>query len=190
MSRPVVGPGQTPHGFTGSWANVPEDSTLGRLNPADRSDSLGEFEGAHLVTRKNIDPVQLQEDLIRRLGQDVTVTLRMPSDTEPGYLRVQDVRNGVDLDVDPAVVDEVLEQNAPPETNGQRFLREFDDAEGVEGQLRAMRDYIARKESEREHHDSSQRRLHARLSRGFAVSVATQKTLNPVTGQPITVQSL
>lgn len=190
MSRPVLGPGSTPHGFTGSWHNVPEESLLARLNPARRSDSLGDYEGAHLVTRKNVDPTQLQEDLVRRLGQDVTVTMRMPSDTEPGYLRVQDVRSGVDLDVDPAVLDEVLEQNTPPESSGQQFLREFDAAPTQAGKLLALRDYIARDVAEQEHRNGDQQRMHVRIARAFEARVATERMLNPITGQPIRVQAL
>jgi hypothetical protein len=194
MSRsyggPEVGPRQTPRGFTGSWVNVPEGGILAALNPAKRADSLGEFEGAYLVTRKEIDPVQLQEDLVRRLGEDVTVTLRMPSDTEPGYLRVQDVRNGVDLDIDPAVLDEVVERNSPPESSGQRFLREFDTAATQAAQLLALRDYIARDVAEQEHRNGDQRRMHVRIARAFEARVATERMLNPVTGQPIRVQAL
>lgn len=182
MSRPFgteIGIGQPPAGFTGSFPVAPA-----------RVDDLGEFEGAHLVTRKQIDPVQLQEDLIRRLGHDVTITLRMPSDTEPGYLQVLDVRNGLALDVDPALLDAVIEQNAPPETNAQRFLREFDGAEGVEGQLLAMRDYIARDVAEQEHHDAGARRLHAQVTRLHQVRLADAQRFNPITGEPIAVRAL
>jgi len=187
---PVLGPGQTPHGFTGSWVNVPKDSTLAQLDPAKRDGGLGEFEGAYQVERTDIDPVQLQEDFVRTLGQDVTVTMRMPTDTAPGYLRVQDVTNGLDLDLDPAVVRDVLAENAPPETNGQRFLREFDAAAELDGKLTAVRDYIARDVAEQEHQVAGLRRGKKRLTRQFSVHVNTKGTTNPITGQPITVQAL
>lgn len=173
--------GRPPEGFTGSWVSLREP------NPVD---SLGEFEGAHLVTRKQIDPVQLQEDLIRHLGYDVTITLRMPSDTEPGYLRVLDVRNGLPLDVDQAVIDEVLEQNARPETNAQRFLREFDGSDGVEGQLLALRDYIARDVVAQEHQAAAQSRMHAQITRLYQVQAADGQRVNPVTGESIAVRAL
>jgi len=176
---PEMGPRQPPLGFTGSFPAAP-----------DQADPLGEFEGAYLVTRKKIDPVQLQEDLIRRLGRDVTITLRMPSDTEPGYLRVLDVRNGVPLDVDQAVIDEVLEENDSPETNGQRFLREFDGSEGVEGQLLALRDYIARDVVAQEHQAAAQSRMHAQVTRLHQVRLADAQRFNPITGETIAVRAL
>jgi len=182
MTRPLgteIGFGQPPVGFTGSFPAAPA-----------HVDTLGEFQGAHLVTRKQIDPVQLQEDLIRRLGRDVTITLRMPSDSEPGYLRVLDVRNGVPLDVDPALLDAVIEENSSPETNGQRFLREFDGSDGVEGQLLALRDYIARDVVAQEHQDAAQRRMHAQVTRLHQVRLADAQRVNPMTGEPIAVNAL
>lgn len=172
-------PEHVPQGLTAAFPAAPE-----------QPDTLGEFRDAYLVTRKQIDPVQLQEDLIRRLGQDVTITLRMPSDTEPGYLRVLDVRNGLPLDVDQAVIDEVLEENTSPETNGQRFLREFDGSDDIEGQLLALRDYVARDVLAQEHQAAAQGRMHAQVTRLHQVRLADAQRFNPITGEPIAVRAL
>lgn len=187
---PSLGPGQN---SLDPLAGVAGGGFLVPPIPAKRlPDILGEFEDAHLVTQKEVDPVQLQEDLVRRLGKDVTVTMRLPSDTEPGYLRVQDVRNGADLNVDPAVLDEVLAENASPESTGRRFLREFDAAETQDGKLLALRDYIARDIAEDEHRHVGQQRMHIRMARAYEARKAAEqkKMLNPATGQLVTVTAL
>lgn len=186
---PLLGPGQN---SLDPSAGVAGGGFLVPPIPAKGPATLGEFEGAHLVTQKEVDPVQLQEDLVRRLGEDVTVTMRLPSDTEPGYLRVQDVRNGADLDVDPAVLAEVLAENAAPESAGRRFLREFDAAETEGGKLLALRDYIARDIAEAEHRHVGQQRMHIRMARAYEArkDAEKKKMLNPATGQAVTVQAL
>lgn len=179
-------------GFTGNWASVPGGpgaDELARLSPSDPS----EWTGAYQVQRTDLDPVQLQEDFVRQLGHDVTITLRQPTDTKPGLLRVQNVENGLDLDLDPAVVQAVVAENSPPETNAQRFLREFDAAADVDGKLTTIRDYIARDVVEEEHQAEALRRTKKRLTRLFAPHVTTKNSIlpiNPDTGQPISVQAL
>lgn len=190
---PALGPAATVgRGFTGNWASVPGGpgaDELAQLDPSNPS----EWTGAYQVTRTDLDPVQLQEDFVRQLGHDVTITLRQPTDTKPGLLRVQSVENGVDLDLDPAVVRAVVAENAPPETNAQRFLREFDAAADVNTKLTAIRDYVARDVVEEEHQAEALRRTKKRLTRLFAPHVTTKNStlpINPDTGQPISVQAL
>lgn len=189
---PALGPAATGRGFTGNWASVPGGPGADELAQLDPS-SPSEWTGAYQVTRTDLDPVQLQEDFVRQLGHDVTITLRQPTDTKPGLLRVQSVENGVDLDLDPAVVGAVVAENAPPETNAQRFLREFDAAADVNTKLTTIRDYVARDVVEEEHQSEALRRTKKRLTRLFAPHVTTKNSslpINPDTGQPISVQAL
>jgi hypothetical protein len=175
-----------------SWGNVPQGPyPVPELDrQPEHPDALGEFEGAHPVTRTDVDPVQLQEDLVRTLGQDVTVSMRMPTEDAAGYVRVQDVNSGLDLNVDPALLDSVIAENAPPETNAQRFLREFDAAAEVNTRLMAVRNYIARDVAEESHQVGVRRRRQNTLTRRLEAQIPTQNTVNPATGEPVTIQTL
>lgn len=134
-------------------------------------------EQPHSVERLDVDPMQLQEDLVRELGRDVAVTLRIPTDDEPGELRVLNPATGAELYVDPNVVQMVVSRAGPPESNEARFLREYDAAGSLEEKLDAVRDMAARSAAEQDYQAGRRRRRNAQPSPDR--TVVARKTNKP-----------
>jgi hypothetical protein len=78
----------------------------------------------HDLTRNDVDLGQLADELSEKIGRDVTLTARLPeqSDGEPGVLHVLD-SDGQDIDVPAATVESVVAahvpQHVPPLTDGE-----------------------------------------------------------------------
>lgn len=155
-SAPLIGANPVPAGHANAVMDV--------VNRA-KQVSLVEFtEEPHPVDRLDVDPMTLQEDLVRELGRDVAVTLRMPTDDEPGELRVLNPTTGAELPVDPNVIQMLIRRNGPPESNEARFLREYDGAAALEAKLDAVRDMVARAVAEQDYQAGRRRRASTKRS--------------------------
>lgn len=118
----------------------------------------------HEITRADIDPDQLRAALSTRLGRRVETVLRPASDTEPGRLTVEEPDGSV-VDLDPAVVAEVLASLPVLQSEEQRLVADIDAAATVLGKVTAIRDFYARRVSESEARRRRETELLDRLSR-------------------------
>jgi len=111
-----------------------------------------------------LDGAQLQEDLVRALGRDVSISVSYtaPAEDGSGVLAITDPKTGLPLEVGAALVDQVLAENSPPESPQARFLREYDAAETLEAKLDTFRDFIARQVDEEDRVQFLRRRTEGR----------------------------
>jgi hypothetical protein len=115
----------------------------------------------HPLNRADIDLNALLADLRTRLGQPVEMLTSPPTDDEPGVLILEDPKTGEHLDVDPAVVAAAVAASPRArKSNERQFLDDFDAAPNVAGQLRAMRNYIARRAAD----DEESRRIFEKMA--------------------------
>ncbi len=113
----------------------------------------------HSFDRPDVDLAVLRAELSTRLGRRVELLTSAPTVDEPaGVLIVEDPETGDHLDVDPALVSEVVVAHQPPLSEDEQAIAEFDAATTVVGRLQVWRDWLGRRVSA-----ESLRRERARL---------------------------
>lgn len=116
----------------------------------------------HPFGRTDIDLTRLRAELSARLGRRVELLTSAPTVEEPGgVLIVEDPDTGEYLDVDPAVVVEVVAEQRPPLSVDEQAIAEFDAAVTPQEKLQVWRGWLGQRVvAER------QRRQRAELIRG------------------------
>lgn len=99
----------------------------------------------HPFNRTDIDLTGLREALSTRLGRRVELLTSRPVGDTPGELIVEDPDTGEHLDVDPAVVTEVVAEQRPPVSVDEQAIAEFDAASTVLEKLQVWRSWLARR---------------------------------------------
>lgn len=99
----------------------------------------------HELRREDVDLTRLRGELSTRLGFEVELVSRTPTTDDPdGVLIVEDAAGGTRIDVDPAVVAEVVAAHAPRVSAAREALAALRAADTVPGRLAAVEGYLAR----------------------------------------------
>lgn len=116
----------------------------------------------HPLLRDDVRMSQLRDELSTRLGRRVELVAQRPTEDEPGVLIVEDPDTAEWLDVDPAVVAEVVAAHTPPPARSreEEALAELDAASSPATKFEALRRYLVGRVE-----DDRVRREQARQSR-------------------------
>lgn len=100
----------------------------------------------HPFSRDDIDLSALRDALATRLGQPVELLTGKPTDVDPnGVLIVEHPDTGEYLDVDAAVVAQVVAAQPVVMSLDEQAIAQFDAAQTVVGKLQAWRDHLGRR---------------------------------------------
>lgn len=100
----------------------------------------------HPFNRDDIDLSALRDALVTRLGQPVELLTGKPTGADPnGVLIVERPDTGEHLDVDPAVVAEVVAAQPAVMSLDEQAIAQFDAAQSVAGRIQAWRDHLGRR---------------------------------------------
>jgi len=117
-----------------------------RAVPAERG-TIGPIHGpsvsqVHRVTRRDIEWGQLTKELETRLGRPVAAMFELDQGATAGELTLRDPETLEYLDVDQAVIDEVVAAHKPPEPPARKALRKLNEAKTIPAQLAAVREFM------------------------------------------------